>query len=54
MGFLGAADGWREQKGSSSLNFSHISYNDEIWHSYNLRKEDQKIHESLDAPLEFC
>ena len=27
------------------------SYKDENWHSYNLPKEDPKIHESRDTPL---
>ena len=30
------------QKKAPSLNLSHISYNDEIWHSYNLPKEVPK------------
>ena len=32
----------------------HTSYNDETWHSYTLPKEDPKIYESRDTPLEFC
>ena len=34
---------------------SHISYNDETWHSYTLPEEYQKnIHNSRDTPFEFC
>ena len=29
-------------KAPSLLNLSHISYNDETWHSYTLPKEDPK------------
>ena len=32
MGLIGAAHGWG-QNGLSSKNLSHISYNNEIWHS---------------------
>ena len=45
MGFLGTAYGWGEnggQKDSPFLNLSHISYNDETWHSYALSKKDPK------------
>ena len=37
MGILGAAHGW-----GGKNNLSHISYNDETWHSYSLPKEDSK------------
>ena len=40
MGFLGAVYEWGGTKRSPSL--SHISYNVETWHSYNLPKEDSK------------
>ena len=44
MGIFGAAHGEGGQKGSSSLkSVTHICYNDEIWHSYTLLKEDPKI-----------
>ena len=35
---------------------SHISYNDDTWHSYTLPlpKEDQKKYKWLDTPHEFC
>ena len=36
------------------FNLSHISYNGETRHSYTLPKEDPKIYESGDTPLEFC
>ena len=45
MGFSGAAHEWgRGQKAPPppSSNLSHISYNDETWHSYTLPKEDPK------------
>ena len=45
MGFFGAAHGWGEwggQKGPPPQNLSHISHNDETWHSYTLPKEDPK------------
>ena len=50
IGFSGAAHEWggwrgggRGQKASPPFwNLSHISYNDENWHSYTLRKEDPK------------
>ena len=42
------------RKGPSSLNLSHISYNDETWHIYTLTKEDLKTYKSRDRPLEFC
>ena len=45
MGFFGAADGWRGggiKKAPPPKNLSHISYNDETWHSYTLPKEDPK------------
>ena len=42
MGLFGAADGWEGAKGPPSLKQSHISYNDETWHSYTLPKEDPK------------
>ena len=38
MGLFGAAHGW----GTPPENLSHISYNDENWHSYTLPKVDQK------------
>ena len=33
-----------------SLKSSHITYNDETWHSYTLPKENPKIYESLEIP----
>ena len=36
MGFFGAAHG------RGAKNLSHISYNDETWHSYTLPKESPK------------
>ena len=45
MGIFGAAHEWGGgvgQKGPPSQNLSHISYNDETWHSYTLAKEDPK------------
>ena len=42
IGFLGAAHRWGEQKGPPPENLSHISYNDEIWHTYTLPKEHPK------------
>ena len=42
MGIFGAVHGWGGQKGPTPLDLSHISYNDEIWHSYTLPKEDPK------------
>ena len=47
MGFFGAAHGCGGY-------LSHISYNDETWHSYTLPKEGPKIYESRDTFLEFC
>ena len=35
-------------------NLSHISYNDETWHSYTLPKKIQTIYNTRDTPLEFC
>ena len=43
-----------DMKGPSSLNLSHISYNDETWHIYTLPIEDLKTYKSRDRPLEFC
>ena len=37
MGILGAAHG-----GGGKNNLSHISYNDETWHSYSLPKKYPK------------
>ena len=37
MGILGAAHGW-----GGKNNLSHISYNDETWHSYSLPKKYPK------------
>ena len=51
MGLFGAADGWEGAKGPPSLKQSHISYNDETWHSYTLPKEYPKIYKSRDTPL---
>ena len=43
MGFLEAAQGWREaKKALPSENLLHISYNDETWYSYTLPKEGPK------------
>ena len=42
-----------EQKAPSLLHLSHISYNDETWHSYTLPKEDPKIYQSRDTPPDF-
>ena len=45
MDFVGAAHGWGDGGGgqkSPSLNLSHISCNDETWHSYTLPKEHPK------------
>ena len=46
MGSFGAAHGWRGEGGVKKAplpkNLSHISYNDETWHSYTLLKEDPK------------
>ena len=33
---------------------SHISYNDETWHTDTLSKEDPKTYKLRDTPLEFC
>ena len=40
MGFFEAAHGCRDQKGPLPKNLSHISCNDETWHSYTLPKGD--------------
>ena len=53
MDLFEAAHGWGAKR-PPPLNLSHISYKDETWHSYTLPKEDQKIYESRDTPLEFC
>ena len=55
MGFFGAAHGWGggQKAPPPPKKLSHIHYNDETWHSYNLPKEDPKIYESRDTPLEF-
>ena len=42
MGFFGAAYGWWGGEGVGGQKSSHISYNDESWHSYTLPKEDPK------------
>ena len=46
MGYFGASHGWEglgaEQKGHRPQNVSHISYNDETWHSFTLCNEDLK------------
>ena len=44
MGIFGAAHGWGEGRKKASLpqNLSHMSYNDENWHSYTLPNEDPK------------
>ena len=42
MGLFGAAHGCGDQKGPLSYNLSHISYNDETWHTYTLPKQEQK------------
>ena len=43
MSFFWATHEWRGgQKGPTSQNLSHISYNDETWLSYNLPKECSK------------
>ena len=39
---------------SPHTSLSHISCNDETWHSYTLPKEDPKIYESRDTPPDFC
>ena len=41
MRFSGVAKGWGGT--NPLLNLSHISYNDETWHSCTLPKEDPKI-----------
>ena len=33
---------------------SHISYNDETWHTFTLLKEDPKIYKSRVIPPESC
>ena len=47
-------DGAVQKVPSSSLNLSHISYNDETWHNYTLPKEDPKIYEPRGTPRDFC
>ena len=44
MGFFGAAHGWVEgaKKAPTAKNLSHISYNDETWHSYILPPKNPK------------
>ena len=42
-----------EQKAPPLLHLSHISYNDETWHSYTLPKEDPKMYQSRDTPPDF-
>ena len=45
MGFFGAAHGMGGgggQKGPPPKKLSHISCNDETWHSYTLPKQDPK------------
>ena len=54
MGIFGAAHGWNGKPLPPSLNLSHISYNDETWHSYALPKEDPKIYEPRGTLPEFC
>ena len=41
-------------EGPPPKNLSHISHNDETWHSYSLPKEDPKNNESRDTPPKFC
>ena len=41
MGLLGTANRWQGE-GPPPQNLSHISYNEETWHSYTLPKEDLK------------
>ena len=53
-GLFGAAHGWGGAKSPPPYNLSHIPCKDETWHSYTLPKEDSKIYESCDSPLEFC
>ena len=45
MGFFGAAHGWGgggQKDLTPPKKLSHISYNDENWHSCTLPKEDPK------------
>ena len=42
MGLFGVAQGWGWQKAPPFQNLSHISCNDETWHTYILPKEDPK------------
>ena len=43
MGIFAAAHGWGGAKSPPPpKNLTHISHNNEIWHSYNLPKEDSK------------
>ena len=42
MGLFGTAHGCRDQKGPHTYNLSHISCNNETWHSYTWPKEDLK------------
>ena len=42
MGLFWAAHRYGAIGFTLSLNLSHISYNNETWHSYTLPKEDQK------------
>ena len=52
MGIFVGANGKRGDKtGPHPKNLSHISYNDETWHCYNLPKEDLKIYKSRDTHL---
>ena len=40
MGLFVAAHGYGEQKGPPPWNLSHKSYNDKVWHTYTLPKEN--------------
>ena len=50
MGLIGAAHGWG-QNGLSSKNLSHISYNNEIWHSLPHLQSLQKYVNHVAYPL---
>ena len=52
MGFFGAAHGWGGKKPAPLPRICHT--HDETWHSHTLPKEDPKIYESRDTPLELC
>ena len=56
MGLFGAAWGLGGPKKVplSTIYLTNLSYYDETWYNYTLPKEDLKIYESRDTPLEFC